>query len=228
MTLPAFREFVVNAKQSRVLAFLSSYLVGGMEGHYYPSLYKPDCVDVDATVKSALDNRDIVKGFKAHAELGGFARWGTEVLRKASEIAKRADLPLYIHFGQMWGLPESGANGVDPDTILEQVVPLLKPGDIIAHPFTRHPGGFVNRQGKVHPIVKEALAVGLKTDVGTARTSASAWRASHSTRGSCPTRSAPTCTATTRACRNRAGRRMRIRTRNTCSSAARASRWCPR
>src|SRR6187397_2271887 len=127
MTLPAFREFVVNAKQSRVLAFLSSYLVGGMEGHYYPSLYKPDCVDVDATVKSALENRDIVKGFKAHAELGGFARWGTEVLRKASEIAKKADLPLYIHFGQMWGLPESGANGVDPDTILEQVVPLLKP-----------------------------------------------------------------------------------------------------
>ena len=61
---------------------------------------------------------------------------------------------------------ESGANGVDPDTILEQVVPLLKPGDIIAHPFTRHPGGFVNRQGKVHPIVKEALAMGLKTDVG--------------------------------------------------------------
>jgi dihydroorotase len=166
MTLPAFREFVVNAKQSRVLAFLSSYLVGGMEGHFYPSLYKPDCVDVGATVKAALENPDIVKGFKAHAELGGFARWGIEVIRLSSEIAKKADLPLYIHFGQLWGLPESGANGVDPDTILEQVVPLLKPGDIIAHPFTRHPGGFVNREGKVHPIVKEALARGLKTDVG--------------------------------------------------------------
>jgi dihydroorotase len=166
MTLPAFREYVVNAKQSRVFAFLSSYLVGGMEGHYYPSLYEPDCVDVDATVKSALENRDIVKGFKAHAELGGFARWGIEVIRLSAEIAKRANLPLYIHFGQLWGLPESGANGVDPDTILEQVVPLLKPGDILAHPFTRHPGGFVNREGKVHPIVKEALAMGLKTDVG--------------------------------------------------------------
>src|SRR5436190_19116377 len=68
MTLPAFREFVVNAKQTRALAFLSSYLVGGMEGHYYASLYKPDCVDVDATGRPALENRDIVKGFKAHAE----------------------------------------------------------------------------------------------------------------------------------------------------------------
>src|SRR3954462_10015267 len=29
MTLPAFREFVVKQKKSRVLAFLSAYLVGG-------------------------------------------------------------------------------------------------------------------------------------------------------------------------------------------------------
>jgi dihydroorotase len=170
MTLPAFREFVVNAKQSRVVAFLSAYLVGGMEGHYYPALYKPDCIDIDATVKAANENRDIVKGFKAHAELGGFARWGIEVIRLAAQIGKRADLPVYIHFGQLWGLPDSGEKGsnaaVNPDTILEQVVPLLKPGDILAHPFTRHPGGFVDREGKVHPIVKEALARGLKTDVG--------------------------------------------------------------
>jgi len=166
MTLPAFREHVVKPKQSRVLTFLSAYLVGGMEGHYYPSLYRPDCIDVDATVKAALENKDIVKGFKAHAELGGFARWGIEAIRLSAEIGKRANLPVYIHFGQLWGLPESGANGVDPDTILDQVVPLLKPGDILAHPFTRHPGGFVNREGKVHPIVREALARGLKTDVG--------------------------------------------------------------
>ena len=166
MTLPAFRAHVVEDKYTRTLAFLSAYLVGGMEGHYYPSLYKPDCIDVEATVKSALENRDIVKGIKAHAELGGFARWGIEVIRLAAEIGRRADIPVYIHFGQLWPLPETGANGVDPDTILDQVVPLLKPGDILAHPFTRHPGGFVNREGKVHPIVREALARGLKTDVG--------------------------------------------------------------
>jgi dihydroorotase len=166
MTLPAFREFVVKPKASRVFAYLSSYLVGGMEGHYYPQLYKPDCVDVDATVKAALANTDIVKGFKAHAELGGFARWGIDVIARSAEIARRADMPLYIHFGQLWPLPEEGANGVDPDTILAQVVPLLKAGDILAHPFTRHPGGFVDRNGRVHGIVREALAKGLKVDVG--------------------------------------------------------------
>lgn len=166
MTLPAFREFVVRPKRTRVYAYLSSYLVGGMEGHYYPALYRPDCVDVDATVKAALANTDIVKGFKAHAELGGFARWGIEVMRQAAEIARRADMPLYIHFGQLWPLPAEGANGVDADAILADVLPLLKAGDILAHPFTRHPGGFVDRQGRVHGIVREALARGLKVDVG--------------------------------------------------------------
>ncbi len=166
MTLPAFREYVVDSKKSRVFAYLSAYLVGGMEGHYYPALYKPDCVDVDATVKSALANPDIVKGFKAHAELGGFARWGVEVMRQSAEIAATAKLPLYIHFGQLWPLPAEGTNGVDADTILAAVVPLLKAGDILAHPFTRHPGGFVDRQGRVHAIVREALARGLKVDVG--------------------------------------------------------------
>lgn len=166
MTLPAFREYVVNPKKSRIFTYLSSYLVGGMEGHYYPSLYKPDCVDVAATVKSALANRDIVKGFKAHAELGGFARWGIEVIRQSAEIGAQAKLPIYIHFGQLWPLPADGDNGIDADTILAQVVPLLKKGDILAHPFTRHPGGFVDRKGKVHAIVKEAIAKGLKIDVG--------------------------------------------------------------
>ena len=166
MTLPAFREYVVNAKRTRVFAYLSAYLVGGLEGHYYPSLYAPDCCDADATISSALENRDIVKGFKAHAELGGFARWGVDVMRIAAGAARRAQMPLYIHFGQLWPLPGSGDNGVDPDTILGQVVPLLKAGDILAHPFTRHPGGFVNREGQVHPIVREARARGLKVDVG--------------------------------------------------------------
>jgi dihydroorotase len=166
MTLPAFNEYVVKPKKSRVFAFLSAYLVGGMEGHYYPSLYKPDCLDVEATVKAAKENPTIVKGFKTHAELGGFARWGIEVMQQAADIARKADLPLYIHFGQLWPLPGEGSNGVDPDTILAQVVPLLKAGDILAHPFTRHPGGFVNRDGKVHDIVRQAIDMGLKIDVG--------------------------------------------------------------
>jgi dihydroorotase len=166
MTLPGFRHFISEQSHSRVFAFLSAYLVGGLEGHYYPNLYRPDCVDIDATVKAAVANRDLVRGIKAHAEIGGFARWGIRVIEMAAEIGRKADLPVYVHFGQLWGLPESGANGEDVDTILERVIPLLREGDILAHPFTRHPGGFVNREGDVHPVIQAALQRGLRIDVG--------------------------------------------------------------
>src|SRR5271155_443188 len=166
MTLPGFRHFVAEKAQSRTYAFLSAYLVGGLEGHYYPNLYSPDGVDIDAAVASANTNKDIVRGIKGHAEIGGFARWGIKVLEMSAEIGRRAELPLYVHFGTLWGLPESGANGEDADTILERVIPKLRAGDILAHPFTRHPGGFVNRQGEVHNVIRAALDRGLKVDVG--------------------------------------------------------------
>jgi dihydroorotase len=166
MTLPGFRHFIAEPAATQVYAFLSAYLVGGLEGHYYPNLYSPDCIDIDATVAAANANKDIVRGIKGHAEIGGFARWGIKVLEMSTEIGRRADLPLYVHFGTLWGLPESGANGEDADTILERVIPKLRPGDILAHPFTRHPGGFVNRSGEVHTVVRAAIDRGLKIDVG--------------------------------------------------------------
>lgn len=166
MTLPGFRHFVVEPAKTRVYAFLSAYLVGGLEGHAYPNLYSPDGVDIDATVAAAKANRDLVRGIKGHAEIGGFARWGIKVLEMSAEIARKADVPLYVHFGQLWSLPESGANGEDADTILERVIPVLRPGDILAHPFTRHPGGFVDRDGNVHRVISAALERGLKVDVG--------------------------------------------------------------
>ena len=166
MTFPGFRQFIVEPAKTRVYAFLSSYLVGGLEGHYYPNLYSPEGIDIDAAVKSADENRDLVRGIKGHAEIGGFARWGIKVLQMSAEIGRKTGLPVYVHFGQLWGLPKSGANGEDADTILERVIPELQPGDILAHPFTRHPGGFVNREGEVHEVIKAALDKGLKVDVG--------------------------------------------------------------
>ena len=165
LTFPGFREYAVKPAATRVLAFISAYMVGGLEGHYYPELYRPDCIAVDDTVRAARENADLVRGVKGHAEIGGFTRWGDEAMRRAAEIGRALDLPLYIHFGQLWPLPED-KHPYDPDAILPEMLKILRPGDILAHPFTRHPGGFVDQHGKVHPVVREALARGLKTDVG--------------------------------------------------------------
>ncbi|WP_422003271.1 amidohydrolase/deacetylase family metallohydrolase [Reyranella sp.] len=165
LTFPGFREYVVKPSATRVLAFISAYMVGGLEGHYYPELYRPDCIAVDDTIRAGRENADLVRGVKGHAEIGGFTRWGDEAMRQAAKISRGLDLPLYIHFGQLWALPE-GKESYDPDSVLPDMLEILRPGDILAHPFTRHPGGFVDRNGRLHPAVREALARGLKVDVG--------------------------------------------------------------
>lgn len=44
-------------------------------------------------------------------------------------------------------------------------IPTMEEGDILAHPFTRQPEGFVS-EGEVHPIVFEAIKRGVRVDVG--------------------------------------------------------------
>lgn len=165
MTIPGFRHFIVEPSESRVLCFISMYLVGGMEGHLYPALYGPDQVDVKATVKAGLANRDIVKGVKAHAEIGGASRWGLEVVKLGKRIASELGVPLYIHLGQIWPLKDGVT--IDPDEVVRELMPIMEPGDVLAHPFTRHPGGFVSVEtGQVHPVVWAALDRGVTVDVG--------------------------------------------------------------
>ncbi len=166
MTFGGFRHYICERADSHVLAFISAYVVGGLEGHYYTDLYNPKGVDVYNTVRAIDANRDLVKGIKAHAEIGGYSRWGNEVMKLAKQIGTESNLPVYVHLGQLWPLPDDGTDGVDPDSIVPDMVEILGPGDILAHPFTRHPGGFVNTAGELHPAVRDAIDRGIKIDIG--------------------------------------------------------------
>ena len=165
MTIPGFRAFITEPAKTRVLCFISAYLVGGLEGHLYPDLYGPGQLNVEHTVRAARENADLVRGIKAHAEIGGASRWGLEVIKIGKEIARGAGLPLYIHLGQLW--PEADGVTIDPDEVVRALIPLMEAGDVLAHPFTRHPGGFISTEtGEVHPVVWAALERGVTVDVG--------------------------------------------------------------
>ncbi len=166
MTIGGFRNYISEPSSSRVLCFISTYLVGGLEGHLYPDLYGPGGVNAEHTVRVAMDNLDIVKGIKAHAEIGGQSRWGLEVVKIGKQISSETKLPLYIHLGQLWPTAES-APIPDEEELISELIPLIEPGDILAHPFTRHPGGFVSASGEIHPILLEAVNTGgVKLDIG--------------------------------------------------------------
>jgi dihydroorotase len=164
LTFDGFRKFIVEPAKTRVYAFISAYLAGGLLGHRYVDLYGPSGINVQAVVKAARDNPDLVRGIKAHAEPGGYSRWGMAPLKLAKEAGRELRLPVYVHLGTLW--PERHGAKVDAARIIDEVVPLLDAGDILAHPFTKFPSGFVAPDGRVHPLIREALAKGVRIDVG--------------------------------------------------------------
>ena len=164
LTFDGFRKFIVEPAKTRVYAFISAYLAGGLLGHRYVDLYGPTGINVRAVVKAARDNPDLVRGIKAHAEPGGYSRWGMASLKLAKEASRELQLPVYVHLGALWPVLQGAT--IQAAKIIDEVVPLLDPGDILAHPFTKFPSGFVASDGSIHPLVREALKRGVRIDVG--------------------------------------------------------------
>lgn len=163
LTFGGFRKFIAEPAKTDVTCFLSSYLAGGLYGHKYVDLYGPVGIDVGAIEQTYAENSDLICGLKCHAEPGGFSRWGMKSLKKAKQASRATGLPVYVHLGTLW--PEKNGKPVDVQKLVAEVVPLLDEGDILAHPFTKHDGGFV-LNGKVHPVLAEALKRGVRLDVG--------------------------------------------------------------
>ena len=163
MSMGAFQRFIVQPAETRIYSFISIYPAG--EGHLSPEIYGAG-IDVGLCVACIEANQGFVKGIKVNAEIGSMSIYGLDKIRKAKAASRATGVPLYVHFGELFPAPENPQVRYDINAILPDVAELLEPGDIMAHPFTRHPGGFVDRHGNVHPIVSEALARGVRVDVG--------------------------------------------------------------
>src|ERR1700737_1159000 len=164
ITIAAFRKFIAEVARTKTYCFVSTYLAGGMLGHKYVALYGPWGGDAKAIVTAARENSDLIKGIKAHAEPGGYSRWKLEPLRLAIAAARQLEVPVYVHLGTLWS--EAKGTAVATEEVLREMEPLLAPGDILAHPFTRFPSGVLTPQGKVHPIIRDLFDRGVRFDVG--------------------------------------------------------------
>jgi dihydroorotase len=163
-TFPGFKKFMIEQSKSRVLSFINISAVGTIKGSMLPPLHGPQSVVVDFTIQTIQEHRDIIRGIKTHADMGGYSRWGLEVLRLAKKVSRAAKVPCYVHTGKLFSYDEDRIP--HPDTVLPEAVQLLDQGDMLAHCFTGHKGGILNTNGKVHPEVIEALGRGIVLDVG--------------------------------------------------------------
>lgn len=164
-TFDPFKAFIIDRAKTEVLCFISTNLSGTLKGcKGGPAIQIPDFVDVQVLANFAERFPTLIRGIKAHGESGSFSRWGDRMLRMAREAGDLTGLPLYVHTGELWPVDER--NRPDPDGVLNDVLELVRPGDILAHVYSAKPDGIMGRRTEPTPRFLEALASGVLTDIG--------------------------------------------------------------
>ncbi len=164
-TLGGFKAFIADPARTDVRAFVSinvaGALQGGMEG---TTLHNPGMVHLESLLRVAAEHPHLVRGIKCHWESGSLSHWGPAVLKQAAQAGRAADLPLYVHTGELFPVDE--VNRPTPSVVMAQVVPYLKAGDILAHIYSSMPDGIMSIGEDVPEWLFEARAAGVLFDLG--------------------------------------------------------------
>ncbi|HEY8746132.1 MAG TPA: amidohydrolase/deacetylase family metallohydrolase [Chloroflexota bacterium] len=148
---PGFRRWIAGPNETRTLAFLNISSIGLVHETY--ELANLKYADVDAAVRMADANRDLIVGIKARIDVNTVGPNGVEPLQRARLAADELQLPLMVHIAN--GPPE-----------LAGVLDLMRPGDILTHCHTGRSNRIVNNQGTMRLDVREAHERGIVLDVG--------------------------------------------------------------
>lgn len=150
-SFPGFRRYAVEADRAHLFAFLHISAIGLIARTYESSNLDYCDIDLAATVVDA--NRDVIIGIKVRMDRDSTRGTGLEPLRRARQLAERTQLPLMVHIG------------IAPP-LLNEIVALLRPGDILTHCCTGQTNRLIDEQGHVHPYVHQARERGVILDLG--------------------------------------------------------------
>ena len=90
---------------------------------------------------------------------GALGAQGLKPLERARKLGDSLKLPLLVHIGESWTKDTAPVHVGD-------VLKYLRPGNIVTHMFTVHPGGLLDGNGKLWPQVRDAKQSGILMDVG--------------------------------------------------------------
>jgi dihydroorotase len=157
--LTVFRNYVTHNARTRVLNYINLSTLGGVTGPGFGILADPRLIDEDKIEKAVEAHRDIIVGIKVMATGGALGAQGSKPLARARKLGDQLKLPLLVHIGESWN------KDAEPVHVGE-VLKYLRPGDIVTHMFTAHPGGLLDGNGRLWPQVRDAKESGVLMDVG--------------------------------------------------------------
>ncbi|MFB1051506.1 amidohydrolase/deacetylase family metallohydrolase [Paraliobacillus sp. JSM ZJ581] len=146
-----FKEDIIRNSVTEVLTFLnvsSSGLVGGLK-----ELNTLDKLMETEVWEEIYKNEQSIVGLKARMSQSIVGDQGIKPLEYARKLADQTDVPIMVHIGS-------------PPPPLTEILPLLKHGDIVTHAFHGKKGGILDEEGNLIKEASDALARGVKLDVG--------------------------------------------------------------
>lgn len=149
-TLPGFMKYVAPAAETEIRAWLNISSIGLVHMREVAELTH---IDVDRTIKTALDNRHFICGIKVRSSGAIVGTMGLQPLQLAVLAAREAGLPVMVHIGEA------------PPRI-DDVLDLLDEGDVVTHCFHGKTGHPWSREGSPGEALLRALERGVILDVG--------------------------------------------------------------
>jgi dihydroorotase len=149
--IDALAHWVVADSAVHIDAFINISTIGLVGENY--ELSHGDFCDVALCVEMARRHPDLVVGVKARIDNGTVGDLGIEPLSRAVAAAEALELPLMVHISE----------GPPP---VEEVLAMLRPGDIVTHYATGASMKLVDAGRRVLPAALAAKERGVHFDVG--------------------------------------------------------------
>jgi dihydroorotase len=156
-TIDAFKEFVIDTQSTATYALCNIGSPGqpGIAGGHSA---KPELVSLSGTVKAIERNPDWILGVKVLASSSHTGLMGLEAVKIGRKAAEIAGTPLMVHIG-------------NAPPVVDDVLDLLRPGDIVTHAYHGKTGGVLGYNDMVIPQFRAAVERGVIVDIAHGRSS---------------------------------------------------------
>jgi dihydroorotase len=151
-----FRKHVIERSEVRILAYLHVSFAGIFGFSNTIMVGESENMRLMAprdAARVADANRDVIVGIKVRVGLHASGEQGAAPLNIALQVAEEVGMPLMCHIDH-------------PPPSYEEVLDMLRPGDVLTHAFRPFPNSPCTVQGTIKPAVLAARARGVQFDIG--------------------------------------------------------------
>jgi len=155
-TFPGFRQYIIDVAQTRIRALLNISVVGQSTlspDNPHGELLNLNYANPGLAVRTIERHRDLILGVKVRLSRNIAGENDLQALKLAREAAEAVNLPIMVHIG-------------DTHTPLQDLLPVLRKGDVVTHCFHGREGGILDQNGRIVPAVRAAVERGVHLDVG--------------------------------------------------------------